>query len=50
MKMMCSTSGQFPYKKEMSLTALFSLPTGWNTDAMTGVRAAILDYKMEATC
>lgn len=47
--MMCSTSGQFPYKKVKNLTALPPLPTGWDTDAMTGVRATILDYKMEAT-
>lgn len=50
MKVMCSTSGQFPYKKEMSLMALFPFPTGWNTDVMTGGRAAILDYNMETTC
>lgn len=49
MKMVCSTSGQFPYKKVKSFTALPPLPTGWDTDAMTGVRATILDYKMEAT-
>lgn len=34
----------------MSPTALFPLSAGWNADVIIGVRAAILDYKTEATC
>lgn len=33
----------------MSPTALSPLPADWNADVTTGTRAAILDYKMEAT-
>lgn len=33
----------------MSPTALSPLPADWNADVITGTRAAILDYKMEAT-
>ena len=34
----------------MSPTALSPLPADWNADVITGMRAAILDQKMEATC
>lgn len=34
----------------MSPTALSPLPADWNADVITGTRAAILDYKIEATC
>ena len=30
--------------------SLFPLPIGWNVDMMIGVKAAILDQEVEATC